>query len=400
MAGNTARFDEGVRNAGAPIAAGEGEVDRIDRFLAECRPPTPCIVVDLDIVRARYRTLHALLPEATVYYAVKANPAPEVIGALAELGARFDLASAGEIHRCRRLGVASARLSFGNTVKRPAEVAEAHSDGIDLFAFDSIGELEKLARHAPGARVYCRLLIEGRTAEWPLTRKFGCTPEMATTLLPRAAALGLQPVGLSFHVGSQQIDPEAWGAAIAQAAEVFEGCRRAGLELDLLNVGGGFPAQYRTFVPPLAAYAEAIDGALATHFGRRRPRLLIEPGRYLAADAGLLRSTVLLVSQKSRQARHRWVYLDAGRYNGLPETLDERIRYRIRTPHDGGARAPAILAGPTCDSTDVIYQKADYRLPVDLAAGDTLDFLSAGAYTASYAAVEFNGFAPIRSYCI
>lgn len=390
---------------GAPFTSTYGatpavDLDRIDRFLTECRPPTPCLVVDLDIVRENYRALQRLFPNATIFYAVKANPAPEVIGALAELGACFDLASAGEIRRCRRLGVPVSRLSFGNTIKRDNEIAEARADGFDLFAFDSIGELEKLARHAPGAQVFCRLLVDGNGAEWPLSRKFGCAPEMAAELLLGATAVGLRPVGVSFHVGSQQTDPEVWGPAIARAAEVFATCRRAGLNLELLNLGGGLPAQYRTYVPPIAAYAESIARALATHFGSTMPRLIVEPGRHLVADAGLMRSTVLLVAQKSRRARHRWVYVDAGRYNGLPETLGERIQYRIRTLRAGSAPAPVILAGPTCDSTDVIYERSDYRLPGDLAIGHPVDFLSAGAYTASYAAVEFNGFAPIRTYCI
>ena len=376
------------------------ELERIDRFLAEQRPPTPCIVIDLDVVRASYRALEALFPRATIFYAVKANPRMEVIAALAGLGASFDLASEGELRRCHELGIPPGRLSFGNTIKREAEVAHAHAQGVGLFAFDSIAELEKISRSAPGSRVYCRLLVGGKGAEWPLSRKFGCVPEMATALLQRARTLGLRPVGVSFHVGSQQTEPRRWSGAIADAARVFQACARAGLELELINLGGGFPAQYRTPVPPLAAYGAAIEAALSEHFGAAMPRLFVEPGRYLVGDAGVLRSEVLLVSRKSRHARRRWVYLDAGRYNGLPESAGERIHYRIRTPHEGGPCERAILAGPTCDSMDVIYRRADYRLPLDLKIGDPLDFLSAGAYTASYASVEFNGFAPIRTYCI
>ena len=384
-------------DGGLPPACPTG---RLDRFLAERRPETPCIVIDLDIVCARYRALHALFPSATIFYAVKANPAAEVIAALAGLGASFDLASQGELRRCRELDISAARLSFGNTIKRETEIAGAHADGVGLFAFDSIAELEKLSRGAPGAGVFCRLLVDGKGAEWPLSRKFGCAPDMAIDLLGRAPALGLRPLGVSFHVGSQQMEPQRWGDAIASAARVFRECGQAGVDLELLNLGGGLPAHYLTPVPSIAAYATAIDGALARHFGGALPRLLLEPGRHLVGDAGLLRSTVLLVSRKSRRARRRWIYLDAGRYNGLSETAGERIRYRIRTPHDGGPGESATLAGPTCDSTDVIYQRAGYRLPLDLAIGDPLDFLSAGAYTGSYASVEFNGFAPIRTHCL
>lgn len=373
---------------------------RIDRFLAQQRPPTPCVIVDLEVVRERYRALRAAMPFAEIYYAVKANPAVDVIAALAEEGARFDLASAGEIDRCLTLNISGDRLSFGNTIKRERDVAHGHAAGIPLFAFDSAGELQKLARAAPGAQVFCRMLVASTGAEWPLTHKFGCEPAMAAELLIEARRLGLKPVGVSFHVGSQQTDPQQWVAAIGHAAGIFRACAAQGVALDLLNLGGGLPAHYRSPVPQLAVYGDAIAGALAAQFGGSRPRILIEPGRYLVGDAGLLRATVLLVARKSAHAKRRWIYLDAGRYNGLAETLGERIHYRLRTPRDGSEAAPAILAGPTCDSTDIIYERSGYALPVDLAIGDYVDFLSAGAYTASYASVEFNGFVPLRTYCI
>jgi ornithine decarboxylase len=228
----------------------------------------------------------------------------------------------------------------------------------------------------------------------------GGEAHMAANLLVTASQLGLRPCGASFHVGSQRTDPRAWSSAIAHAAWVFRTCAHRGLDLDLLNLGGGLPAHYRTAVPPLAAYAETIETALAAEFGRSRPRILIEPGRYLVGDAGLLRAEVLLISRKSPHERERWVYLDAGLYNGLDETLDERIHYRIRTPRDGGPCGPVILAGPTCDSEDIHYRRTPYELPLDLAIGDPVDFLSAGAYTASVAAVAFNGFPPIKSYFV
>ena len=143
-----------------------------------------------------------------------------------------------------------------------------------------------------------------------------------------------------------------------------------------------------------------IEKALAREFGAARPRILIEPGRYLVGDAGLLRTEILLISSKSAGERERWVYLDGGLYNGLNETLNERIQYRIRSPRDGGACGPVILAGPTCDSADILYRRHPYQLPLDLEIGDPIDFLSAGAYTASVAAVAFNGFPPIRSYFV
>jgi ornithine decarboxylase len=381
-------------------ATGLTRTDRIDQFLAGRDIPTPFVIIDLNIVRETYRSLAGLFPQATIFYAVKANPTAAVIAALAECGARFDLASEGEIRRCQELGINSDRLSFGNTIKREIEIIRAQQSGIDLFAFDSIGELEKLARAAPGARVFCRMLVESKGAEWPLTRKFGCTPSLAVDLLIRARQLGLRPIGVSFHVGSQQTDPHQWSSAIAAAAGIFRACAHNGLDLGFLNLGGGLPAHYRHPVPSLATYAEIIDDALTKHFSAARPQIMIEPGRGLVGDAGMLRAQVLLVARKSHRATKRWVYLDAGRFNGLPETLDERIQYPIRTQRDAISTGPVVLAGPTCDSVDILYEHADYYLPLDLGIGDHVDFLSAGAYTASYASVEFNGFAPIQTYCI
>ena len=380
------------------MTEGGSSTERVDRYLAERRPPTPCIVIDLGIVRARYSALRNALPAAQMYYAVKANPAPEIVAALAPLGANFDLASPGEIAICQRLKVPTARLSFGNTIKRETAIAKAASDGINLYAFDSHAELEKLARSAAGAKVFCRLLIENKGAEWPLTRKFGCEAHMAADLLVEAKGRGLHPVGVSFHVGSQQTEPEAWSNAITHAAWVFRACAHRGVDLEMLNLGGGLPAHYRAPVPPLSDYAAAIEAALDREFGSSPPRLLIEPGRYLVGDAGLLRTEILLISKKSVHERERWVYIDAGLYNGLDETLGERIHYRVRTPLDGGPSGPVILAGPTCDSEDILYRRHPYQLPLDLAVGDTIDFLSAGAYTASVAAVAFNGFPPIQTY--
>ena len=371
-------------------------LQRIDAYLARETPPTPCVVVDLLTIRQQYHTLRDALPDALIYYAVKANPAVPVLKALSRLDIGFDLASTGEIDRCLALGIPVERFCFGNTIKRERDIGWAHSLGLDLFAFDSPAELDKLARSAPGARVFCRLSIHGRGAEWPLTRKFGCPARMAGELLVRAKLLGLRPVGVSFHVGSQQTDPMQWAVAIGIAAGVFRDCSRQGIALELLNVGGGLPAHYRAPVPPLSSYAEAILSSVSAQFGSAAPRIMVEPGRYLVGDAGVLRSQVLLIARHGR----RWVYLDAGRYNGLAETQGEAIQYALRTQHDLGASDPVVLAGPTCDSTDIIYDRAHYELPLDLAIGDTVDFLSAGAYTASYASVEFNGFPPLAVHCI
>jgi ornithine decarboxylase len=374
--------------------------EKIDRFIAERRLPTPYLVVDLDVVEEKYRQLREHLATAEIYYAVKANPAGPIIERLVALGSCFDVASPNEIDMVLALGASPENLSYGNTIKKQRDIEYAFSRGVDLFAFDSLGELEKLAAVAPGSRVFCRLLVNNEGAEWPLSRKFGCEPEMAADLLRSARDLGLVPYGLAFHVGSQQRCLKQWDKAVAVSAEIFRQLEKDGIDLAMLDVGGGLPARYDNTVAGIDAYATEIDAALTRHFGNRLPRTVIEPGRYLVADAGVLEAEVVLISKKSYDDEVRWVYLDVGRFSGLAETEGEMIRYPVVTEKDGGAQGPVVLAGPTCDSVDIIYEKSGYQLPLDLKIGDRVRFMSTGAYTTTYSSVGFNGFAPLASYYI
>jgi ornithine decarboxylase len=375
--------------------------ERIREFLRKRNDDGPCLVVDLDVVRDNYNAFAKALPDTRVFYAVKANPAPEILGRLVALGASFDTASAGEIRQVLAAGAAPKRISFGNTIKKPADIAFAHSVGVDLFAFDSEAELRKLADAAPGARVFCRILVGGKGALWPLNRKFGCAPEMAGDLLVQAAELGLVPYGVSFHVGSQQLDPEQWAGAIDAAKSVFDRAAKAGIALGMVDLGGGFPATYTPGIAAIGTYGAAIMQAMQAAFGSKLPAMIVEPGRYMVGDAGVLETEVVLVSRKSYDDERRWVYLDIGRFGGLAEAEGEAIRYRIRPV---GAHqvetGPVVLAGPTCDSADILYDKADYRLPRDLKCGDRLRIQSTGAYTTTYSAVSFNGFDPLRAIYI
>ena len=379
---------------------------RMRSFLSQHAPPTPCLVLDLDVVESRYRSLAAALPEATIFYAVKANPEPAVVSLLASLGACFDVASPAEIDLCLAAGAAPSSISYGNTIKKRADIAYAFAKGVRLFAFDSHAELEKLAADAPGASVFCRLLAGGAGADWPLSRKFGCEPAMAVDLLLEADRLQLRPAGISFHVGSQQRDPAQWAPAVAQAAAVGEAVayRSEGrVRLALVNLGGGFPARYLDDIPSIDEYAESIRSAVRSQYGADpalHPKLIVEPGRYIVGDAGVLHTEVVLVARKSYGDDERWVYLDTGVFGGLAETLGEAIRYRIVTSRDGAPTGPVVLAGPTCDSLDVLYERYRYELPLDLRDGDTLTILSAGAYTKAYCTDGFNGFQPMAAVCL
>jgi ornithine decarboxylase len=390
-----------LTRAGEPVRALEScMTHRISQFLAERRPETPCLVIDLAVIEQNYRELAGALPLARIFYAVKANPAPDIIETLARLGAHFDVASRGEIELCLKAGVPAARLSFGNTIKKQRDIAFAYAEGVRLFAFDSDGELDKLAAAAPGASVFCRILTDGRGAEWPLSRKFGCSPKMAAALLHRAKSLGLDPIGLSFHVGSQQTDLKAWDAAIGAAARIFRRLREDDLDLRLLNLGGGFPARYRADVPATETCADAVMAAMTRHFGNHLPEMIVEPGRALAGGAGVIQSEVVLISRKDYTDRKRWVFLDIGKFSGLSETMDEAIKYPILTTRDGNATGPVVIAGPTCDSADILYENTEYQLPLDLRVGDKVAILGTGAYTSTYSSVGFNGFAPLQTYCI
>jgi ornithine decarboxylase len=373
---------------------------KIARFLAEQQPATPCLVLDVDRVETNYRALSAALPLARIYYAVKANPAAPVLERLVGLGSSFDAASFEEISACMQAGASAERISFGNTIKKATAIRAAYAAGVRLFAFDSAEELEKLARHAPGSRVYCRLLVENAGADWPLSRKFGTTVETARELMLRAGDLGLDAYGLSFHVGSQQTSTASYEAAIGKVAMLFTDLKEAGVNIRMVNLGGGFPTRYRDEVPEIGDFADAIMGAMAEHFGNALPEMLIEPGRYVVANAGVVSAEVVLVCRKGKEDPVRWVYLDIGRFGGLAETEGEAIKYRVVTPHDGGATGPVNIAGPTCDGADIMYEKSNYRLPLALESGDRVELLSTGAYVTTYASQRFNGFAPLAEHYI
>jgi ornithine decarboxylase len=373
---------------------------KIARFLSEQQPATPCLVFDIDVMAERFAALRRALPLARIYYAVKANPAAPVLERLAALGSSFDAASIEEVRACLAAGASPGDISFGNTVKKVAAIEAAHRAGVDVFAFDCDEELEKIARAAPGARVYCRIVVDNAGADWPLSRKFGTTVAEGARLMRRAGELGLDAYGLSFHVGSQQTDTAAYAAAIGRVAMLFTDLSRAGVNVRMLNLGGGFPARYRQEVPPLDAFADAIMQAMTRHFGNALPEMVIEPGRCLVAEPGVVSSEVVLVSRRDPEEPVRWVYLDIGRFGGLAETEGEAIRYAITTPHDDGACGPVTIAGPTCDGADVMYERANYRLPLALGCGDHVTLHAAGAYVSAYASAKFNGFAPLAEYYI
>ena len=358
--------------------------------------PTPCLIIDLDTIRNKYLELQATMPNYKVFYAVKANPMDEVILLLAGLGSNFDLASRYELDQMLRLGIEPSRLSFGNTIKKPEDIKYFHDKGVDFFATDSMIDLENLAKYAPGSKILFRILTEGTGADWPLSRKFGSHPDTIYHLILKAASMNLQPWGISFHVGSQQRDIGQWDDAIARCKYLFDAVAEEGIELQMINIGGGFPANYVDPTFSIEEYATEIQRFIQEDFGENLPDIILEPGRSLVADAGVIVSEVVNISRKSKNNLYQWVYLDIGKFGGLIETIDESIKFPIFFPQIGMAEE-IILAGPTCDSMDILYEHFHYRMPEGTVPGDKVYIFTTGTYTQSYSSVNFNGFPPLKA---
>jgi ornithine decarboxylase len=352
--------------------------------------PTPFLVLDLDRVATAYLNVAAELPGVDVHYAMKCNPDERILRRLHRLGGRFEIASVAELRALVEIGVDPTDVLYSNPVKPAAHVAEAWRAGVWRFAADGEPELAKLAEHAPGAAVYVRLRTWTGGNTVPSEGKFGVGADHAAHLLRTAGRAGLRPHGLAFHVGSQMLSPAAWDAALRQVGAVLRALAAHGIRLDLLDLGGGFPARYADVEPPpLAEFAAAIRTGIATHLPYEPATLAVEPGRALVAEAGVMVATVIGLAQR---AGRRWVHLDVGAFNGFMEALESgnRLRFPVTDSRGSALRTPAQLTGPTCDSQDTIM--IDVPLSADLTVDDRIFLGTAGAYTTSYGS-GFNGFA-------
>ncbi len=361
---------------------------------------TPFLLINLNKIEKNYTDLQTQMPFAKIYYAVKANPHKEVVKALADKGSCFDFATVFELDQLLELNISPEKISFGNTIKKEEDIAYAYKKGVRLFATDSENDLNKICRQAPGAKVFFRLLTDGSGADWPLSRKFGAHPDMIFRLALKCRKMDLIPYGLSFHVGSQQRDIGQWDNAIAQCKYLFDSLEDANISLKMINLGGGLPSDYLQPTNNIEIYAKEILRFLKEDFGDNLPEILIEPGRSIAGDAGTIVSEIIMISQKSTSNHYSWVYLDVGKFGGLIETINEAIKYPIFTEYEKNPEnlKEVILAGPTCDSMDIMYEDFRYRLDKNIKEGDRIYILTAGAYTASYSSIEFNGIPPLKVY--
>lgn len=369
---------------------------KVLNFLSDYYEDGPVLVVDLEQIRENFHEFKNHISYSSIFYAVKANPDPKILKLLVSLGSSFDCASVQEISLVLTAGATPNQISFGNTIKKKRDIAKAYALGVSLFAVDSIEEVEKIAEAAPGSKVFCRILTDGAGAEWPLSRKFGCSSDMAIQILELADSFGLEAKGVSFHVGSQMCSANGWDNAIKESKGIFDSLAEKGIKLTLLNLGGGFPTKYLKEIPTYSEFGSAIWKALVDNFGNDIPETIIEPGRGMVGNAGVIRTEVVLISKKSSKDNHRWVYLDIGKFSGLAETMEEAIRYPFES-FRSGPESPCIIAGPTCDSADVLYEHHKYNLPDSLEIGDFLYIRNSGVYTTTYSSVAFNGFEPLKS---
>ncbi|CAL2070880.1 MULTISPECIES: type III PLP-dependent enzyme [Streptomyces] len=370
---------------------------------------TDRIIYNLTGIEHQYDSLRAELPATDIRFALKACPVDDVLHCLAARGAGFDAASPAEIEQALRTGVDPDRVHYGNTIKSDHDIAEAHRQGIRTFATDSVEDVTAIARHAPGARVFCRLATSGEGALWGLNRKFGCAPEDAVRILDTARAAGLTPAGLSVHVGSQQMTAEGWQAALDLLAETLTALTGRGIVPDHINLGGGLPALgYRDrHGNPLDPPLDKIFAVLREGMDRLRAlapvTFVMEPGRHLVADHGAVRAHVARLTHRrgpDGEDAH-WLYLSCGKFNGLYE-MDQLTHHMVFPSRpDPGETVPAIVAGPTCDSDDA-YGAGLHPVPIPrtLASGDPVWILSAGAYATSYTTGGFNGFGPLPCVCV
>ena len=356
--------------------------DKVINYIAMSDEQPPYLLIDKELIKEKVSLIGKKIRNARVFYAVKANPDIEVLRLLNTLGIGFEIASEGELRMLASLGVEPERIITSNPMKTFRFLEEAVDYGIRYFAYDSEAEVEKLMKYAPGSNIYVRLTVPNEGSEWPLSKKYGVELEDAVRLLVLAKEKGLNPVGLTFHVGSQCNNVYNWNSAIEKARELWDLAETGGVKLKVLNIGGGYPITYTKKVVDIETIENKIDKVLRQKFPDD-VEIFIEPGRAVVGDAGVFVATVI---GKAARGDENWLYIDVGVFNGLMESIGG-IKYHYIV---GSRTEPKkwTVVGPSCDSFDVIDR--DVELP-DPEVGNRILIPSSGAYTISYAS-EFNGF--------
>ncbi|MDV6342982.1 type III PLP-dependent enzyme [Nitrosomonas sp. Is37] len=342
----------------------------------------PFLLVDSNIIRNKIRRFKAVMPRVHPHYAAKANPDSRVLKTLIEEGSGFEIASIAELDLLLSLGVPAAEIYYSNPMKSRAYLEYAASKGVEWYVLDSIEELRKIVSVKPDAKLYLRIDTPNIGSDWPLAGKFGTHLADIKEIINEAVSLSADLAGVTFHVGSQCRNPQNWRVGIERAKNVFADMRQAGLRPRLLNIGGGYPVRHVKPIPSIEVIADVINAAIADL--PEEIRIMAEPGRYLVSDSSCFVCRV--VGTATRNGK-RWMYWDAGIFGGIIE-VSEGLRYEILTKRTG-SNIPWSIAGPTCDSVDVLMH--DELLPEDIQEGDFIFIPNAGAYTTAYAS-NFNGF--------
>lgn len=346
---------------------------------------SPLLVVNRSKILQQYNTLKSYLPGVAFYYAIKAFPHPEVLHLLAEAGCHFDVASEGEIDLLKQLQVSGRRTIHTHPIKKDSHIRAALRGGSTTFVVDNIDELKKLIPYRSRTGVLLRVSFRSESATVDLSRKFGCAPGQVLELVTEAQSLGVHIRGLSFHAGSQCANSDMHVSAINQCAQLIEQCNQQKKNpMNMLDIGGGFPVNYSGDDIDLDTFFKPISQALSQL--SVDINIIAEPGRFLVAPAV---TGIASVSGKARRGDYQWYYLDDGIYGSYSGQLFDHVTYPLQIFNSDEARSPSILAGPTCDSIDIIAE--DVALP-DMSEGDLVIGHMMGAYT--YAtATRFNSLA-------
>ncbi len=346
---------------------------------------TPFLVLSPSRIQRSIRTLRTCLPGVELFYAMKSNPDPELLGLLNGLVDGIDVASYPEVVLAAAAGVSPDRLFHSNPVKKDTDIGACVRHGVGWFTFDNADEVPKLKAHAPGASVLLRVAIKNEACVVNLGAKFGAHEDEALALILQARAAGVNVRGIAFHVGSQSTDPGIYLSALALVRGLFDAAAKAGVRLDTLDIGGGFPVAYRAAVPKLEDFCRVVSRGLSQMFPAG-VRIIAEPGRCISGDSMTL---VVRVIGRSTRNGIPWYFIDDGLYGAFSGKLFDHCDYELIPVRQGPVRE-CVVAGPTCDSIDIVSR--DQLLP-ELQLGDLLIVPGMGAYTKA-SATAFNGFQP------
>jgi ornithine decarboxylase len=357
-------------------------LDAARQLLATGRFEGPMLLLDKRRIEQEAKRFQAALPRVAPHYAVKCNPEPEVLATLKNAGCEFEIASKDELDRLLALDVNPANIFYSNPIKSAAFIRYAARHGVRWYVVDSIEEVDKIHSIHPGASLYLRIAVSNEGSLWPLESKFGCQTQESWDIIRHCAEIGADLGGVSFHVGSQCLNPQNWVLGIESAMAYFHIMREHGLRPRLLNLGGGFPARISEDDPTVEDFAPTINAALEKV--SQQIRIIAEPGRALVASSGCMVCEVAGTATRSGQ---RWLYLDTGYYSGLAEFTD-KFKFSLYSDRKGTI-GDWTVAGPTCDSIDVGARHV--HLPAEMVAGDKVYIPNTGAYTNATTS-SFNGF--------